>query len=440
MSSWREDYERKFISAEAAAAMVKSGDKIAFTSGREAFAVGLALAARVGDLANVQILLPSPSFDFGWYDEGWQESFEIIVRAPTATCQEAVDARRVDVDPGTMIPFLDIAGATAADVVITEISAPDENGYCSFGNSLWAKKRQIENAKLAIAEVNKSLIRTYGDNYIHVSEIDYFVEHVSTGRGARTGSLAGRELKAPEPWLKDVAGHVARLIRDGDTLQIGVGRTTEPLVGLGIFDGRQDLGWHSEATPPGVISLIHKGVINGKRKTLHPGKAVVTSIGGSSQEEMAWVNNNPEIMLVDVAYLEDLRVIGAHDNFVAINNALMLDLTGQVCCETLGRRQMATAGGQIAFVFGSWLSKGGRSITVLPSTAKNGTVSRIVPTLPEGSVVTIQRNCVDYVVTEYGTAHLKGRTRRQRAEALIAIAHPDFRGELTKKAREFYWP
>ena len=273
-----------------------------------------------------------------------------------------------------------------------------------------------------------------------MSQIDYFVEHVSTGRGPRTGSLAGRELKEPEPWLKDIAGYVGQLIRDGDTLQIGVGRTTEPLVGLGILDGRQDLGWHSEATPPGIISLIRQGVINGSRKTVHPGKAVVTSIGGSSQEEMAWVNNNPQVLLIDVAYLEDLRVIGSHDNFVAINNALMIDLTGQLCCETLGLRQMATAGGQIAFVFGSWLSKGGRSITVMPSTARSGAVSRIVPTLPEGSVVTIQRNCVDNIVTEYGIANLKGKTRRQRAEALIAVAHPDFRDELTKKARQLYWP
>lgn len=440
MNNWRDDYEGRFISAEAAAAMVKSGDRVAFTSGREAFAVGLALAARIGDLSDVRVLVPSPTFDFGWYDEGWQESFDIIVRAPTATCQEAVDARRVDVDPGTMIPFVELAGAAAADVVITEISTPDENGFSSFGSSLWAKKRQVENAKLTIAEVNENLIRTYGDNYIHVSEIDYFVEHVSSGGGGRTGSLAGRELKDPEPWLKDIAGYVGQLIKDGDTLQIGVGRTTEPLVELGMLEGRQDLGWHSEATPPGIISLIRQGVINGSRKTLHPGKAVVTSIGGSSREEMAWVNNNPQVMLVDVAYLEDLRVIAAHDNMVAINNALMIDLTGQLCCETLGHRQMATAGGQIAFVFGSWLSKGGRSITVLPSTAKNGSVSRIVPTLPEGSVVTIQRNCVDYVVTEYGVAQLKGKTRRERAEALIEIAHPEFRKQLTQKAREFYWP
>jgi 4-hydroxybutyrate CoA-transferase len=252
--------------------------------------------------------------------------------------------------------------------------------------------------------------------------------------------LAGRELKEPEPYLKDITGYVSGLINDGDTLQIGVGRTTEPLVGLGLLEGKNDLGWHSEATPPGVISLIQKGVINGKRKTLHPGKVVVTSIGGSSREEMQWVHNNPLFRLVDVAYLEDIRVISEHDNMVVVNNALTVDLTGQICAESIGTRQLSGAGGQIPFVFGAWLSKGGRAITVLPSTAKNGTVSRIDPFLPPGTVVTIQRNCADCVVTEYGVARLRGRTLRQRAEALIEVAHPDFRSELMAEARKLYWP
>jgi 4-hydroxybutyrate CoA-transferase len=440
MRGWEEAYNKKFVSAEEAASVVKSGDKVAFTTGREAFAVGLALAARLGELKNVRILAPSPTYDFGWYDEGWQEAFDVTIRIPTGTCQEAVDGRRVDIDPGTMIPFVDLEGMAGADIIITEVSPPDENGFCSFGASLWAKKRQVENAKIAIAEVNKNLIRTFGDNYIHVSEINYFVEHISAGKGMRTGSLAGRELKEPESYLKDITGYVSGLIKDGDTLQIGVGRTTEPLVGLGLFDGKSDLGWHSEATPPGVISLIQKGVINGKRKTLHPGKVVVTSIGGSSREEMQWVYNNPLFWLVDVAYLEDIRVISAHDNMVVINNALTVDLTGQICAESIGTRQLSGAGGQIPFVFGAWLSKGGRAITVLPSTAINGTVSRIVPILPPGTVVTIQRNCADYIVTEYGVAQLKGRTLRQRAEALIEVSHPDFRSELMAEARKLYWP
>jgi 4-hydroxybutyrate CoA-transferase len=440
MIEWKEHYQKKFVSADDAARLVKSGDKIAFTSGREAFAVGLALAARKEELKGVRILAPTPTFDFGWYDEGWQDSFEIVIRMPTGTCQEAIDAHRIDFDPSTVIPFVELTDAAKADIVITEVSTPDDNGFCSFGNSLWAKKKQIENAKIVIAEVNKNLIRTFGDNYIHVSQIDYFVEHLSAGRGIGTGSLAGRGLKEPEPYLRTIADNVSKLIKSGDTLQIGVGRTTEPLVRLGLLEGKCDLGWHSEATPPGVISLVREGVINGKYKTVHKGKAVVTSIGGGSREEMEWVNNNPLIWLVDVAYLEDIRVIAAHDNFVAINNALAVDLTGQIAAETIGTRQMSAAGGQIPFVFGSWLSKGGRAISVLPSTAKEGTVSRIMPTLPQGTIVTIQRNCADTVVSEYGVAHLKGKSVRHRAEELIAIAHPDFRTELKKEAKKLFWP
>lgn len=439
-TDWKAEYESKFISAEEAANLVKPGQRVVFSSGRESFAIGLALAARKDELKGVKITAPTPTYDFGWYDPGWEDSFEITIRMPTATSQEAMDAHRCDFDPGSLIPFVDIDPTYQADILLTEVSAPDEHGYCSFGASLWAKKRQVEMAKLVIAEVNPNLIRSYGDNYIHISEIDYFVKHVSAGKSMNTGSLAGREVREPEPYLKQIAQSVSSLLKDGDTVQIGVGRTTEPLIKLGLFNGKQDIGWHSEATPPGVISLIRNGVINGKRKTLNPGKAVVTSIGGGSREEMEWVNNNPVFLLVDVSYLEDVRVIAAHDNFVAINNALAIDFTGQITAETLGTRQMAAAGGQIPFVIGTWLSRGGRSITVIPSTAQKETVSRIMPTLPQGTVVTVQRNCTDYVVTEYGVARLRGKTLRERAQMLISIAHPKFREELTHEARKLFWP
>ncbi len=441
---WRGEYNKKLISAEQAASFVKSGNRVVFTSGREAQAVGLAIAVRKEELKNVKVLVPTPTYDFGWYDPGWDDSFEITIRMPTGTCQEAVDARRLDFDPSTLIPFGEVGEDYVGDVVLTEVSEPDDMGFCSFGASLWAKKRQITLARqhggIAIAEVNKGLIRTFGDNFIHVSEIDYFVEHVSSGQAPGSGSLAGRKLKEPEPYLKQITGLVSGLIRDGDTLQIGVGRTTEPLVRLGLLNGKQDIGWHSEATPPGVINLVKQGLITGKRKTLNPGKAVVTSIGGSSREEMEYVRENPIFWLVDVGYLEDIRVIASHDNMVAINNALAIDLTGQITAETLGTRQLSAPGGQIAFVIGAWLSRGGRSITVLPSTALNGSASRIMPRLPEGTVITVQRNCADIVVTEYGVATLKGKTVRQRVEALIAVAHPYFREQLLAEARKQFWP
>lgn len=437
---WQEEYRNKLIEAEKAAAMVKSGDRIVFTMGREAFAVGLAIAARMGELKDVKLFVPTPGHDFGWYGPDSLSSFEVTIRMPTATCQEAVDNRLCDFDPGMLIPYVEVPENQKGAVVVTEVSSPDEHGFCSFGASLWGKKRELAQARLKIAEVNPSLIRTFGDNFVHVSEIDYFVEHVSSGAAPGTGSLAGRALKEPEPYLRSIAGYVTELVRDKDTIQIGVGRSTEPLVNLGILEGKYDIGFHSEATPPGVITRVKEGIITGKYKTLNPGKAVVTSIGGSTKEEMDWVNNNPAFYLVDIAYLEDMRVIAAHDNFVAINNALLIDLIGQVGSQSIGTRQLSSAGGQIPFVIGAWLSKGGRSITVLPSTARNGTVSRIMPTLPEGTIVTIQTNCTDYVVTEYGIARLRGKTFRERAHELIGIAHPDFRAELTREARKMFWP
>ena len=442
MTEWQEEYKRKLISSEEAAQFVKSGDSVVFTAGREAHAIGLALAARFGELKNVKIFVPSPGYDFGWYDSGWEESFGVTIMIPAAVCQQAIDERRCDYNFGTLVPFSFREAEQEADVLLTEVSSPDKRGFCSFGQSLWNKKRHIKNAKLVIAEVNKNLIRTYGDNFVHVSQIDYFVEHIPSGGTPGTGSLAGREKKEPEPYLKDIAGYISQLIKDRDTLQIGVGRTTEPLVRFGLLDGKHDLGWHSQATPPEVISLVREGVINGKYKTINPEKVVVTSLGGGTREEMEWANDNPIFWLVNVAHLEDIRVIAAHDNMVAINNTLAIDLTGQIAAEGLGFQQISVAGGQIPFIFGALLSKGGRSITVLPSTAKtkDGIVSRIMPNLPPGTPITTLRNCAQYVVTEYGIADLWGKSVRNRCEELISIAHPDFRGELRKEARKLYWP
>ena len=440
MSDWREEYEKKQISAEEAANMVKPGYRVVFTAGREAFAIGLALASRKDELKGVKVFVPTPGYDFGWYDHGWEDSFDISIMMPTGTCQDAVDAKTVDVNFGTIIPFYMLEELMNPDVLLTEISPPDDRGFCSFGQSLWNKRKHVQQANLVIAEVNPNLVRTYGDNFVHISDIDYFVEHMTSGSAPGTGSLAGRVKKEPDPYLKDIAGYVRGLIRDRDTIQIGVGRTTEPLVKLGMLDGKCDLGYHSEATPPGVITLVKEGLITGEYKTLNPGRVVVTSLGGGTKDEMAWASDNPLFHLVEVDYLEDIRIISAHDNMVAINNALAIDITGQIAAEGLGTRSLSVAGGQIPFVFGALLSKGGRSITVLPSTAVGGTVSRIMPTLPLGTAVTIQRNCADWVVTEYGVARLWGKSVRQRSEELIAVAHPDFRAELRKEAERMFWP
>lgn len=441
MKDWRDEYKSKIVPAEEAAGLVKSGDRIGFTTGREAHAVGLAIAARLGELKGVQVYVPTPGYDFGWYDPGWQDSFSITVSFPLGVNQEMVEERRCDIAFGSLFPFDLEFFKQGLDVLLTEVSNPDEAGFCSFGQSLWNKKTQVKEAKKVIAEVNPRLIRTYGDNYVHVSEIDCFVEHISSGESPGGGSLLGKKAKKePDPAQKEIARNVGSIIRDGDCLQIGVGRATEPLIQLGILDGKNDIGYHSEATVPGIIRLVREGVITGKYKNVRPGKVVVTSVGGDTREEVQWVDMNPLFELVDVDWLEDIRVIASIDNMVTINQALAIDLLGQPTAESLGTRLMSGAGGQVPFQLGALLSRGGRAITVLPSTADNGKVSRIMPTLPEGTTVTLHKNCTDLVVTEYGVAHLRGRSVRQKAEELINVAHPDFRDELRKAAQRLFWP
>jgi len=439
---WKQHYNSRMISAEEAARFVKSGDRVMFTAGREAHGIGLAIAARKEELRNVEIIVPTAGYDFGWYDPGWEESFAITAGMPVPMVQKIIDERRCDILFSWLYPYQsreDVA-EEPVDVLLTEISTPNEHGFCSFGASLWDKKKQIGKAKLVLGEVNEKLIRTYGHNFIHVSEIDYFVEHISSGSAPGTASLTGRTLREPEEYVKRIAENVSELIKDRATIQIGVGRVNEYFPRLGVFDNKQDLGYHSEATPPGIINLVRKGVFTGKYKNINRGKVVVAALGGSSREEMMWVHNNPLFEVVDIDYLEDIRTIASHDNFVAINQALAIDITGQLTSETIGTRTVMQAGGQTVFVIGALLSKGGRSIHVVPSTAAGGTQSRIVPMLEPGTVVTIPRNCVDYVVTEWGVARLWGKTHRQRARELINIAHPDFRAELTEEMKRRFYP
>jgi len=441
MKDWQEEYKNKMVPAEDAAKHVKSGDCVAFTTGREAHAIGLAIAARKEELKDVKVFVPTPGFDFGWYDPGWEDSFSILTGFPLGINKEMVREKRCDLYFGVLLPFDIEYFKGGVDILLTEVSLPDERGFCSFGQSLWNKRDQVRDARLVIAEVNENLIRTYGDNYVHVSEVDYFVEHVSSGEAPGGASLLGKKIpKEPDEGMKRITKYVAELIKDGDTLQIGVGRTTEPLVNLGMLDGKNDIGYHSEATAPGIIRLAQEGVITGKYKTVRPGKVVVTSVGGDTRERVQWVHMNPLFELVDIDYLEDIRVIAAHDNMVTINQALAIDLFGQSTAETLGVELVSGAGGQVPFHIGALLSKGGRAITVIPSTAQNGKVSRIRPLLPEGTTVTIHKNLADLIVTEYGVAHMRGRSRRQKAEALINVAHPDFRDVLRKEAEKLFWP
>ncbi|MDP2954062.1 MAG: acetyl-CoA hydrolase/transferase C-terminal domain-containing protein, partial [Chloroflexota bacterium] len=241
-----------------------------------------------------------------------------------------------------------------------------------------------------------------------------------------------------------IAEHIAGLIQDGDTIQIGTGTATGSLVVLGALDQKHDLGCHSELGLPDIGRLVKSGIVTGKRKTLHPGKVVCTTVEFGSwarEEDVAFAHNNPLFELYGADYVNDIRTIAANDNMVAINSALCVDLTGQTSAESqFGSRLWNGPGGQQEFAIGALLSRGGRSLTVLRSTALNGSVSRIVPQFDEGTKVTIPRTFGDYVVTEYGVARLMGKSHRERAQELIAIAHPDFRPELEKQARKQLYP
>ncbi|MBA7495550.1 putative butyrate:acetyl-CoA coenzyme A-transferase [subsurface metagenome] len=439
---WREDYKRKFVSEDEAVKVIKSGDYVAFAYGLEPLGLGLALAARKDELTDLWLLVPAPGRDFPWYDTeiGWKKTFSSIEIAHVLPIvQDMVRERRADFLVGGLHWTWDPVMRKQIDVLIIQLSPPDEHGFCSFGASLWDKKRAVKSSKIVLAEVNPNLIRTYGDNFIHVSEINYFVEHVSSGRMPGATDMLGRKTTGPGEVEKRIAENVASQIKDGDTLEIGVGGTAEWVVRLGALDNKMDLGWHSENTVPGVVRLVQKGVMTGARKTFHKGKVVATACGGDTKENMDFINNNPLFELYSSDYMLDPRVIAAQDNMVAINSALAIDLTGQIAAESIGHTMVSSTGGQLAYAIGSNMSKGGANITVLTSTTKDEAVSRIVARFEPGTIVTTPRTLADIIITEYGVAKLKGKTQRQRAEALISIAHPDFREELRKEARRLFW-
>ena len=470
--------------------MVKSGDTIVVDPGVNSFLIN-ALAARRHELKGVKVLCQGPFEDQDWLHEGWQESFNIVSQFYLGeAARPAYDKRIIDYYPMILShefkPYVEHRGPEfKADVFITRISPPDELGFCSFGAGIWDNRRWAQTAKTVIAQHDANYIRTYGTNYINISEIDRSVEYTSaeiTLNEAKTmieavpdpevrtsllgylpymsgverqeliPTLCGGDLDAvrrmaremgwgdPPEDTRPFADYVSELVPDGSTIQIGIGTPGRYLPTLGAFDSKKDLGWHSEMAAKGVLKLVEKGVINGSRKTIHRGKVIGTSVEGCGPDEIEWAHNNPLVELYDAEYVVNIQTVAAHDNYVAINNSISIDLTGQINSETIGTRLWNGTGGQTELHMGGVLSKGGRAITLLRSTAAGGTVSRIVPQLPEGAIVTIPRTFADTVVTEYGIAQLLGKSVRERAKELIAVAHPDFRKELRKAAEQLYYP
>ena len=489
---WRKTYRDKIVSAEEAVKAVKSGDVVVVTRHPPPRIVMDALAARRDELRNVRVRAVAPAYDPGWFQEGWEESFDVVPEVflgPVA--RPALDERRIDYSPALFslqVKSLDERSDDhrSVDVLLVAVSPPDRNGLCSFGANVWAKRDMAKRARTVIAQVDETFIRTYGTNYIHVSEIDRFVEytppklspeeakalvqgaadpearvelerlltHLPPERQAEVLPILvvrkadqirefsrARGLDEPSDDVRRIGEYVSELVGDGDTIQIGIGTPSGYLPCLGVLDEKKDLGWHSEMGARGVIRLVEAGVINGSRKTINKGKAVFTGLDGCDADEVAYAANNPLIELRDATYVVNVHTVAAHDNMVSINNALSVDLSGQINSETLfGGRLYNGTGGQPELHIGAVLSKGGRAITLLRSTALGGAVSRIVAQQEEGSVITIPRTFADIVVTEYGVAKLLGKSIRERARELIAIAHPDFRAELTEAAEKLYYP
>jgi len=436
----RSYYDKHLTSPEEAIQVVKSGDHVAICRGREPEALGLALVARKDELQNVRVTIPQPGRDNGMFeDASWSENFQVQVGIVTNLARPGVEEGfieyRVNLDMAESAPGLGLNPSYGADVYMVEVGPPDEHGFCSFGASVWDKPMAVKTAKTVLAEVNPRMIRTYGENFVHVSEIDAFVENE-----APTGWTISRTRKSDIPPLaKRFAELIGSLVQSGDTIQLGLGQVTEWLPRAGAFDNHVDLGLYTEITPRGTTALIEGGVITNKFKTLHPGKCIATAAGGS-RDDVGFINENPLFELYNVEYVINPLTVARNDNFVAMNSGLMMDLSGQGTAESFGAFQWSGPGGQPVMAMGALMAKNGRSIICLPSTSSDGKSSRIVPLLPEGTAVTVPRYMTDIVVTEYGVAHLRWKTLRERAEELIKVAHPDFRADLEKAARSRFWP
>ena len=421
-------YQSKLTSPEDAVRVIKSGDLVYIPAPPQPSVIMQALTDRRDELRNVKVCIDSHVFDPGWLQPGWGDSFYIVTEQFLGLGIDAYNDHLIDYSPllnTTRIPSLMAKGVPRPiDVILILVSPPDANGFCSFGYAPWDKAKLASLSKVVLAQVDETQIRTHGSNYIHVDDIDMMVEHtdplLSDEEAAQTinaapdpnvGSLltallpklspdertrylpqlavlSTKQVRAfasrmgwtdPPEIAKTVAAYVAELVPDGATLQTGIGTPSGYLPLIGAFDGKRDLGWHSELTAPGALFLIEKGIVTGARKTIHRDKAIFTCLHGATGPEIEFAHNNPAIELLPSDYVVNARTIAQHDNMFSINNALSIDLTGQINAESVfGDRQISGTGGQLDFQLGAIMSNGGRALTLLWSTALDGAVSRIV--------------------------------------------------------------
>ena len=422
------DYRTRITTPDDALQVVRSGQRVYIHNGcAEPTELVRALTRRGPELRDVEVLHMATMGVADYSLPEYQGHFRTSALFIGGNVRKAIQEGRGDYTPIFLseIEGLFTSGATPIDVCLLQCTPPDHYGYMSLGVAVDVSLTAAQHARHVIVEINDQMPRTHGDTFLHVSRVDAFIE--------TSHPLA----EYPKHEISDVhraiARHVAPLIPDGATIQTGIGGIPEAV--LGMLHDHKDLGIHSEMTPDSVVELIQKGVINGERKTLHPRKVVAGFVLGTRML-FDFLDDNPIFEFHRTAYANDPFVIAQNDHMIALNSAIEVDLTGQVCADSMGHTPYSGIGGQVDFLRGAARSKGGKPIITLPATAKGGTVSRIVPRLQPGAGVVTSRGDVHYVITEHGVAYLHGKTLRQRAEALIAIAAPPFREELERAAVE----
>ena len=462
---------------------MKRGDRLFIPNGYYG-EMSKAILDRHEELREVLVDYCAPILDPGLLSAERQQSFNPLIRIYLSEARTGHDEGRIPFVPytnGTWVKLYRDARPQAPpiDVLIMEMSPPDRNGFLTFGGSVWESHFHSKSAGLVIAEIDEHIIRSHGDTAVHVSEVDYIVDITAPDltpeeierlltripshkqeQVRKTITLSNPRLvrkmlpfldlledsfiriatgiDEPNEVQKALAKNLKTLVRDRDTIQIGTGKNTRHIINEGVFDDCNDIGIFSELGCPKMALLVKRGIATGKYATLHPGKAVFTGLQGMTPEDIDYINDNPLFELYAGEYVVNLSNISKNENMMSINNIVGIDLTGQTTCESqFGPRLINGAGGQIEFHIGAFLSKNGKAVSILSSTYGDGEISNIVPYFEKGTLVTLSRYWADYVVTEYGVASLIGKSHRERAEALINIAHPKFRDELSEAAKDF---
>ncbi|MDZ7682763.1 MAG: acetyl-CoA hydrolase/transferase C-terminal domain-containing protein [Fodinibius sp.] len=420
-------FKDKYTTAEEAVQLINSGDRI-FVHSVAAAPQPLinAMTARAPELEDIEIVHLHTEGDAPYVKPEYSDTFHTNALFVGANVRKAVNQGSADYLPIFLseVPGLFRQGIMPIDMALVQVSPPDKHGYCSLGVSVDASRAALQEADKAIALVNPNMPRTHGDGIFHASRFNALVK--------TDEPLHELNIPAPSDVEEKIGQNCAELVEDGATLQMGIGAI--PNAVLDALDGHKDLGIHTEMFSDGVIDLVKKGVITNKKKAKHPEKIVASFVMGS-RDLYDFVDDNPMIAMLDVAYVNDTAVIRKNPKVTAINSAVEVDITGQVCADSIGTYHYSGVGGQMDFIRGASLSEGGKPIIALPSTTNNGQ-SKIVPHLKQGAGVVTTRAHVHYVVTEYGVANLYGKNLRERALALINIAHPDHRETLERSVKD----